>query len=289
MTIYNRRSIPHPILSPISQDYRKEFTFKGEVVKINADPERGRIIVALRYSLNEPKLEELIRDGNAQFTTVAHCLAGRSRECRSTGDTHHEIELKHREYTQKLDIQSFITAARDLEKLHSTSWNPEITRFLPQGIPIPEGAILAISDPSNCDLEEAKALESCVSITPSKSVDPGEFNIDLEEDLIRILVNPEDREKLNRARNGHQEPFLWPSIYLNAIQQAVQEHRMEHRQERQWARVIRRSIEDCSAIDQTEFDADEDGESALSARSLVYAQKLMNQPMRRLIQEDPNG
>ena len=288
MTIYNRRSMPHPILSPITRDYREEFTFEGEVADIKADPERGQIIVALSYSLNEPTLEGLIRGGSAQFTTVAHCQTGHSRECESTGDTHHEIVLEHREYARELYIQSFITAARDLEKLHSNSWDPEVAGFLPQGIPIPEGAILAISGPIRCDLEGAEPLESCVAITSSNKVDPGEFDIDLEEDLIRIMINPEDHEKLNRARSGQRETFLWPSIYLTAIQRAVQEHRMDDHRERQWARVIRRSIEDCPAIDQTEFEADEDGESPLSARSLVYAQKLMYQPMRRLISEDSN-
>ena len=277
MTTHNRRNIPHPVLATVFPDYREGTEFQGEVINIRESPEDHRLVVAVRYRLNEPALRELVQGGDAQFTTTAGSEAGRLRESFSTTQEQQEFTLDSRQYARRLELQQFITAAREISGFRSPSWTPQTARFLGGGITLPEGAILAIGQPSTAPLEETETLESCVVITPSNHLEFGEIDISLDQDLITILVSPEYKAELNRARSGERETYLWPSVYLQAIERAVRECLDPDHSGKRWAQVMRERVR--------EEGIPTDDEGYFQTRSLLHAQRLMNRPMLRLTQE----
>ena len=278
MTTFNHRNIPHPVLLPNGLDYRSEFEFQGEVANIRKDEENRRIVIAVQYRLNEPTLMELIQNGKARFTTTLDCPEGRSRESCSTPEERQEISLDARRYSGRVNVQSFVTATQDIPKLHSPSWNPDLTRFLEQGIPVPEGAILAISNPGDFRTGDADPLESCVVITPSDRIQEGLFEIILDDQLIAIRVNTRDKARIERIRNEERGTYLWPSMYLAAIERALREHLLEEHQNRQWAQTIREQL--------ARAEIDTSNQDEFMARTLIYAQQLLENPMKRLIEEE---
>ena len=278
MTTFNHRNIPHPVLFPNSQDYRPEFEFQGKVANVRKDDDNHCIVVAVQYLLTEPTLLELIRDGRARFTTMLDCPEGRSRESHSTQENQQEITLDSRRYSGTVNVQSFITATRDIPKLQSPSWNDELTHLLARGTPLPEAAILAISHPGQFRTVDADPLESCLVITPSDHVEEGRFDISLEDQLIAIRVNTHDKARLERARSEDRGTYLWPSMYLAAIEAALRQHLLEEHQDKQWTRTIREQLE------RAEIDTQD--QEAFMARTLTYAQQLLEDPMRRLIEDE---
>ena len=278
MTSHNRRNIPHPVLAHIFQDYREGMEFQGKVMNVRESPEDHRLVIAVQYQLNEPSLRELIEKEEAQFTTTVSSDAGRLRESLSTREDRQEITLDSRQYANELEIQSFITLARETKGFQSPSWTPDTRRFLDGGITLPEGAILAISDPTTARLRESEPLESCVVITASSHLEFGEIDIRLDEDLIEILASGEYKAELNRARSGERETYLWPSVYLQAIERAVRENADPDHSGKRWAEIIRDRM-DATGIPVTD-------EQVVRAHSLLYAQRLMRKPMLRLTQEE---
>ncbi len=278
MTSHNRRNIPHPVLAPIFQDYEGGMEFQGKILNIRESPEEHRLVIAVQYRLNEPSLRELIEKQEAQFTTTVSSGAGRLRESFSTQEDHQEISLDSQQYPNELEIQSFITLARETNGFQSPSWTPDTRRFLEGGITLPEGAILAISDPTTARLRDSEPLESCVVITAASHLDHGEIEIRLEEDLIEILASSEYKTELNRARTGERETFLWPSIYLQAIERAVRENASPDHSGKRWTEVIRNRLQ------QEQIDTAD--EQVVRDHSLLYAQRLMGRPMRRLTDEN---
>ena len=278
MTIFNHRNFPHPILIPDGLDYRPGFEFKCEKNNMREDQENHRFVVAVQYKLNEPTLTEMIRKGIANFTTTLACQAGRSRESHSTPQEQQEISLDARRYHGLIELQSFITAAQDIPDFHSPSWTTELTQFLTNGTQVPEGAILAISDPGEFRTDEADPIQSCVVITPSDHIQEGQFEINLDDQLIQIRVNTRDKHRIERTRHGERGTYLWPSMYLAAIERSIREHLQEEHQDKQWTLTIRDQLEQAgiSTENQDEF----------LARTLVYAQQLLENPMKRLIEEE---
>ena len=276
--LYNQRNLPHPVLSPVSQDYREQFKFEGKIANVREDGENRRIVIAIQYQLQEPTLELLIQEGRARFTTRMDCPAGRSRESHSTAGATQEITLDARRYAGDIQIQSFITASEEIRKFHSSSWTPELAGFLKEGITVPEGAILAMDDPGNVSVEEVEPLESCVVIIPSENIEEGTFDVRLEDEHIAIIVNHLDKARVDRTRHGSNEPYLWPSMYLTAIEMALREHGNDDYREKTWAKVIREQV--------SRAGIDTSDEQAFQARSLLHAQKLLENPMRHLITEE---
>ena len=277
MTTHNQRSIPHPVLGPMTQDYQEGAAFTAEVLNIKDTPEGHRIIVAVQYHLDEPALAALIQEGAAQFTTLTSSSAGRLRENHPTREKRQEITLDSRRYAGTLAVQSMITASQDIPGFRSNSWNPELKDFLPNGTGIPEGGILAIDHVWASSPGDTEPLESCVAIITNDGMEPGEFDVGLEDNLITLKVNQEYREKLDHARSGEKETYLWPSVYLTAIWTALHNCLEQEHQDKHWAQVIRRRLE--AENIETEDTA------LFQARSLVYAQRLMEQPLKRITEE----
>ena len=100
----------------------------------------------------------------------------------------------------------------------------------------------------------------------------------LDGDTIDILVNPEDKLRIERMRdNQREQDSLWPSVYLGAIERAVRECAKEEAGQRTWARSVRKALEDQGIGHLNEED--------LASNSLKYAQRVMSRPLARILQE----
>ena len=279
MTTYNLRNIPHPVLSPVGQDYQDECSFRANVRNIRRSEDDGKIIIAIEYKLNEPTLRGMIQNGEAQYITLTKCPGTRVREAHQSQEEIQEIVLEATKYEGEIRIESLVTATRDIPGFHSPQWTPELLEFIPQGTDIPAAAILAFANPTISNADDAKQLESCVVIIPSEHTPQGEFDLSLEDQLIAISVNPEDMPSLGRMRGDERgQAKLWPSMYLAAIERAIREHRDEEHEEKQWVKTI------SDKLRENEMEAGDP--DILKARSLSMAQKLMEQPLRRIIEDE---
>lgn len=279
MTTYNLRNIPHPVLSPVGQDYRDECSFRANVRNVRRSEDDGSIIIAIEYELNEPNLLKMIQSGEAQYITLTRCPGTRIREAHPCREERQEIVLESAMYLGEIQIDSLVTATRDIPGFHSPKWTPELLEFIPQGTDIPAAAILAFADPTISNAGDTKQLESCLAIIPSENTPQGEFDVSLEDNLIAISINPGDMPSLERMRGDERsQAKLWPSMYLAAIERAIREHRDEEHEGKQWVKTI------SDKLRENEMEASDP--DILKAKSLPMAQRLMEQPLRRIIEDD---
>ena len=275
----SRRNFPHPVLSPVNQDYQEGYGFSANVRNVRRSEDHRTIVIAVEYQLNEPTLAEMIRRQDARYITLTICPTTRVRDSHPCSEERQEIVLEAARYREELRIESLITTTREIPRFHSPHWAPELREFLPEGARIPSYAILALSNPTITNTEDSQHIESCVTITPSENTPPGEFDVSLDDDLIAISINPGDTPTLQRMRgNEESQKKLWPSMYLTAIERAVREHRDEEHRGKRWTQAVEARIQEAGLEP-----ADNE---ILKAKSLSIAQKLMEQPLRRIIEDE---
>ena len=282
MTLMHRREIPHPVLTPWTDDYAPTSRFDAQVESIRRSDQAGRITIALTYHLTSPALQEMVSAGTAEYVTLTDASRSRARQAHRTTQDRHTISISLEDYQETVSIIPHIIASRTIDNLLPPEWSPFIREALPKGISIPQGAILALANPSNFSQAQAEATESIVEIVATDSITPKDtatFKLDISGDRISILVNPATKAAIDRLR---KEPrtmaLLFPSIYLAAIQEAVRKHTQEETASLRWAQVIARKLEDhgLQAQDPQELDQ----------HALEWAQTLLEYPLAHLTGQD---
>ena len=277
MTMFNRRDIPHPYLYPGNQDYLAPAHFRT-AINVTRDPDNNTYHIGIIHELEEPSLQELIDNGQACFTTIVDCTRARLRETYQSTERLAEIILDGTKYSGTVTINAFITATVDINNFKADRWNEWLKMVLENGTNVPQGAILAAAQSHTFDPDFANEMESCLQIIPSDRVEIGEFEVELEEDLINILVNTEDKPYIDKLRqNPDTQDQLWPGLYLPAIIQAIQNLGEPQNAEKTWAKTLSAKL--------GEHGIQLDEPDLLKDNALKHAQKLMQKPLSRLLKQ----
>lgn len=278
MTSYNRRDMPHPTLKPGGPDYDPKVFFTAEPAAIRRSAKTDEITIALKYGLNSTMLKSLINEGLAHYHTLTECVGTRLREShRSTDDTH-TIVLKTEQYRGQVLIRPFIIASEHIKTVQNDEWTPWLRQVLPNGTPVPKGAILAIAPERSFETHDTLDLESYVEITTSAAVEQNRYKVDLSGPRIVILIHPDDKADIDRVRNNEDSrSALFPSMYQRAIEEAIREHRKEENIGKRWANRIAEKL--------TEHQVDTEDPEKLAENSLEYVQQIMENPLTRITKE----
>ena len=278
MTTQNRRDMPHPVLRPGGRDYGPEARFDLKAERLRKVKSEGKLYLPVTVTLQEPDIERLIAEDRAEITVMTDCPASHTRECHPVTAGRTTLELDSREYAKQVGIQPFIITSTNVPEFRAEGWSAWTKRALQNGASLPAGAILAIGSMNGVSLDAIREVRSCVQIIPTPQADPGEFDVRLDGDTIDILVNPEDKLRIERMRDNQEEQdSLWPSVYLGAVERAVRECAKEEVQRRMWARSVRKALAD-QGIDHSD-------EEEMGNNSLKYAQRVMSRPLARILQE----
>ena len=282
MTSYNRRELPHPTLNPGGDDYQTHIRFGAALQTIRLNAQAREITIAVKYELNSPVLTSLIDEGQAHYHSLTQCLSTRLRESHRSSDAAHTIHLDANKYHGEVFLRPFIIAATDIPAISNRDWDPVIRELLPQGASVPAGAILAIANEKAFNLDMTEEQESYIDIIPSEDVEPKRFKISLSDERIGILINPDDRPDIERIRQDQDQiQKLFPSMYLNAIEQAVRYHQKDEHQGKRWSRRIADKL--------AEYNIPVDDKEVLEANSLYYAQQIMENPLARITAPSENS
>lgn len=275
MTTFNRRDLPHPTLKPGGSDYEGHIHFRAEPAAIRRSAQTEDISIALKYRLNSNVLRSLIEAGTAHYHTLTECVSTKLRESHLSEEDIHTIRLDAQQYRGQVLIRPFVIASQSIERISNDDWTPAVRQLLPNGTPVPNGAILAIGAEKSFDTDKTSDLESYVEITPSQMIQRGRFNVDLAGQRIVILINPEDKPDIDRMRRDEDSlQTLFPSMYQRAIEEAVRLHRKDEHTDKRWANRI--------ADKMTEHDLVTDDPDILEANALDYAQQIMENPLSRI-------
>lgn len=270
MVMWNDRSLPYPVLAPWTDDYPdKSFGLEVPNSVLSGD---GHINITFKYNLNSEFLLKLIRDGQAEYTTLVVC--GRTMARRAFYGQHAEtVEiLDAADYADTIEFTPYITAKTAIEGFSSDEHNSEFRTLQTAHYSVPGSGVLAVGNRIRIDLDPAANVDSIFDLVPSTSLERGRFEVDVEDDRIKIIVNRDDRVELDRwldqGRSSVGAAALHPALYLHAVTLALT--RIDENEERRWTTVFRNRLEALHL----ETDQEE-----INQRLHEYGQRLLQNPL----------
>ena len=281
MSKNRQKLLPHPALTPsVGNGYQHGCNYQAEIQAIRAD-ERRELYVALEHRLNCVSLKRLVEEGKAEYLSLADCPKTRKRAVFRGPEPSRTLRLNKTEFRGKITVSSYVCAAAEIVGHQAEDWLPEVKILLPTGIDLPKGAILAQAADSSFNPDKEQEQGSIMSIVPKDGIEPGRFQVELDEERIIVRVAPETRKEIDRARKSEGwKDAMW-SNYLTVMVHAVQAHQEEEHQGKRWANRIGKALQR-AGINESEPEE-------LRNNALEYAQIMMNNPLDKLLKAATAG
>ena len=273
MSHRNHRSMPHPVLSSQRQDYAPECQFSIVTPQTMLAAGGKEIAITVKYLLSSPTLLEMVADQKANYVSVVECTRTYRRESHATNANEELLLLNRSEWQGTLTVTPYVAATEDIAAFAAPEHSPIIKALVPGGTDLPAGAILAIGDITEVELEDETSVESIFDLAPNRQIPIGAFTTDLTGQRIAINLHPDDLTRVNTTRHQTQyEPMLHQALYLHALDKAIR-NLPDHIGKR-WATVIQHKLAERS------IDADSDD---LTENSERYAQVIFENPLERML------
>ena len=277
MTLQSSSRPPYPVLTEVTDDYAATSEYSAEFL-INRRIGRD-ITIGVRHHLASPGIRQLLDADQARYAVRITCADTRVRSLHTTATDTQTVTLDETDYLGRTDIEPLVVANGDIDNWRAPDWSPRIKGLLPEGIAIPDAALLAAGIPEHFNPDDLTTGDSIVSLVPTTKADvpPGTFEIDPDGDKIKIIARPETIAQINHFQaNDNISGALWPSMYLSAIQAGIRLHRHEDYRERRWAASIHSRLVAAFGDDLPDNDD-------LAANELRYAQRIMDNPLTRML------
>ena len=182
------------------------------------------------------------------------------------------LHLDAGDYDEEILITPYVVSTGALEDFRSSEHAPEWRDHRPEGFRVPATGILAVGNNTRIILEDS-GVSSVIDLIANPNVSMGTFDVQLDDERIKIHVPIAVKEKIEavRKRRGSSVEFaaLFPGLYLHAVAEGLR-NLSEHGNTR-WAFTMRNALERSSY---GSVDAE-----LLRNDALKYAQELMEHPV----------
>ena len=269
MPTWHQRMFPYPLLAPWTEDY-KGSSFSVDVPEAILNNGK-QLKVSLIFHLESDTLNELVRSKKAMFAVETSCPRTFAREVTPISQEQHTLTLDAGEYDEELLLIPYVVSTRDIERFHSEEHASEWRDYKKEGFNVPAAGILAASYTTRVILEDAN-VHSVIDLAANPKNPAGTFDIELNDDRIKIYTSNADKEKIEAIRHRRASVHsvaLHSALYLHAVTEALR-NLSEHADTR-WAFTMRNALEKLGYEDiDTEL---------LKSHALRYAQELIGQPL----------
>ena len=269
MTTWYQRLLPYPLLAPWTEDYENS-SFGVDVPEAVLNNGR-QIKVDLVFRLYSDTLHGLIEKDEAAYAVEVSCPRTFVRSTHVTSERE-TVFLDAGDYEEEILITPYVVSTTALEELRSSEHASEWRDHRPEGFSVPTAGILAVGNNTRIILEDS-GVSSVIDLVANPNVPEGTFDVQLEDERIKIHVPLAEKEKIEavRTRRGSSVEFaaLFPGLYLHAIAEGLR-NLPEHESTR-WGFTMR------SALDRSGHGGVDN--ELLRNHALRYAQDLMEQPV----------
>lgn len=230
---------PHPVLRPDVADYN-DGDFQV-VLEFAVSENQEDLEINATYDLSVKELSDLIEKGEAGVGLLINCRDTFYREVHpiATGCVN-KIEIKGGILHGEIIVVPIIYAVSQIADFTSPDFAQD---FSGMNFNMEPGDFLAHENPEIIYLEREafEPVESIIILTTDLDREGYEWEINLEEDQIQIVVSKELSDSIQNARNSQRHiVVLINSLYFAAIQAAVTFLATEEEEtDLKWANVIR--------------------------------------------------
>ena len=281
---WNKRYLPYPLLAPWTNDYNDGIGFDVEIPHSTWD-DNDNLNLTVRYELNSDYLTDLIEARKAKYMSVIECNRTFSRLYQSPSESESEdiFVEKASDFSDSLSLVPYVVSTCTLRNFLSDEHADEIRYLNSEGFQIGPWSMLARGTEHRIDLDSNSNPNSVIDLVGSEEIEEGAFNIDLNENRIKIYVAHSNFPTISGFRNNKtaiepERAALVPSLYMYAIVEALRN--LNNHEDRYWYNTMRKALLE----NRIEVDDDE-----LKDNALKYAQILMSNPFGTMLRSFERG
>jgi hypothetical protein len=273
----NPRSYPHPVLAHWGDDILNS-TFQGVVSGKGA---KNAYVFDAVFKTNNTDLLTLVEQKKAQYAVHVECTSTRYRNIFKSSVEKFSFEIAAGLIDGKVEVCSFILAAKPIEKYKNTNFHPDYEKFtfrLRKGDTLAVGHDRIIAADKKHD--PLRKVSSIFSIVPNDDEKATGMDIKMDGQKVVIrLSKPNFESYISLRHSPAYHPVLSATIVVPAlvevlerIRRAAQEGGLEAYSEYRWFMVIERKLREMK------IRLEEDPESFADS-SLRVAHELLGQPL----------
>ncbi|WP_319380175.1 hypothetical protein [Thiomicrorhabdus sp.] len=251
MKFDTQKAFPYPVLRPYSDDYLDcEFQ-----VIIDPEVSDNKLSIGIEFIISNDEIKKEIEQGRASFVSVISCRDTFFKRVEVTQESNINAVYPADSLRGEVRIENYIVATNTIKNFTSVDLNKE---FEGVQIDFEPGDVLAQEEPYllYIDKEYFGHVVSVLELVKRSDLDYGEFNIDIEDEHIKIELNPEMKDSIDEARNETSNKLiLMNSIYMLAITYAVDnlKRAKEDYANYKWADVIeKQALNNSISLDSNE-------------------------------------
>jgi len=215
------KAFPHPVLRPESTDY-PEAEFEVEMTLQREERSTG-LQLRVEIALSDPDLQALITAGDAEYMIVLKSPATHERRTFRTRETDVRWEIEQGSVAGRIEFSPFIISARTLT-FQAAGWHEDWS--VAGSLELGAGTVLALDTPKEYYIDNAEEsdIASFLVVRPGEVPD-GQWQCDLSDKRIQILMSLGDYERFNALRAEPTDPgiaaSIWNGMYLPALMHAA--------------------------------------------------------------------
>lgn len=272
MQFDTNRAFPYPVLRADVRDYVRG-AFQASIDFRQGDDDDG-FIIDVQAQLNVREIQELIKDGKAEFLYILSCRDTMTRHALRSSEAMLEETLPVGSLRGEVQIAKLVSVIKPIKNYRCEHINPE---FGSGPFSFQAGEVLAFDEPHVVFLEPEnfRPLTSIFELAPNESLDKFQLQFGTSGDRITIELHPDLKALVDNARTEPTKmAVLFNSIYMHAVMDALDKLKDEPDGDQRWRGVIKQRLADL------ELDID-----SLRAEGVyTVASRLLQQPLSRLAQ-----
>lgn len=272
--ITRKRSYPHPVLAPFTDDVTpSEFSL---AVTVTSDADNHYLAVSYEYT--NQTLAALIAAGDAVHAIHVECKRNFFRELFPVAGMSGNVAISATNLVGRVEVSGFVTATKRLSSYQVIGAHPD---YGDASFEVEAGDVLAVAPTvvfdAYVDYDPLLNISSILSVHRSEDTAEGRVELDTTGDRIVATLAQNDFDRYTDLKGDPSlGPLLANQLVFPAILEAVHEIKstseedFEYEMGRRWFRSI------VKKLDELKVDLRRDDSSALRA-----AQELLRLPLRR--------
>lgn len=236
MKFDKNKAFPYPVLRPYCDDY-VDVDFQTTIEFVIS---KESVVAKASYAISSEELVDEIDKGNAIYVSIVSCRDTYFRAVLTSKEPKFEQAFDVGCLRGEVRVDPYIVAVKNIEEFHSPDINPE---FGSGNFSFSPGDVLAQDETQVFYIERDlfKPLSAVVDLVKSDLLVGGEWQVNLDENHIQIVVSASMKESIDNARNDKsKQAILINSLYAPAITHALQMLKQgpDAYENQRWAQVI---------------------------------------------------
>lgn len=238
MKLLPNKTFPHPVLRGETDDYvGRQFQVVREF-RLNED---YAPMLSVNFMISEERIQGLIAKNEATYVVEVYCATTFVRRTFHTTEQKATFQLNKGDLYRRVEINAFVICTRKIGQYSSANFNDEFGEGV--SFDLLPGDVLATAETEvyYWDTKSVKPLHSVFSLVALDNIEKGEFKIDTSEDVVRVLMHPEDKTEFEKARHSvEHRPFRVFAFFsmVTEVLQQMKSAETDGDKDKRWYRSI---------------------------------------------------